>query len=179
MLEHYLAGRKTGPLFLTEEVGKGPRKQQGGVSQDEHGVWRGYWREIGANGKRVMRSVRLGDYELRTRKEAQTALSRYLAGTLVEVTHGPGSPIDARSVRRIISELGVKAGLGRVHPHMIRHSMATAMLDGGADLRSIQELLGHSSILTTQIYTHCSFTHLRAALEKSHPSFQEERNEKK
>jgi integrase/recombinase XerC len=179
VLEHYLAGRHTGPLFLTEEVGKGPRKQQGGVSQDEHGVWRGYWRETDANGKRVMRSVRLGDYELRTRTEAQTALSRYLSETLVEAKSGPGTPIDARSVRRIISELGVKAGLGRVHPHMIRHSMATAMLDGGADLRSIQELLGHTSILTTQIYTHCSFTHLREALEKSHPSFQEERNEKK
>jgi integrase/recombinase XerC len=178
-LQRYLAGRTTGPLFVTEEVGKGPRKQQGGVSQDEYAVWRGYWREADANGKRVMRSVRLGDFELRSRHEAKAALSRYLSENLDAAMSGKGAPIDARSVRRIISELGVKAGLGRVHPHMIRHSMATSMLDGGADLRSIQELLGHSSILTTQIYTHCSFTHLRTALEKSHPSWQEERDAKK
>ncbi len=89
------------------------------------------------------------------------------------------APMDARSIRRIIRELGVKAGLGRVYPHMIRHSMATAMLDGGADLRAIQDLLGHTSITTTQIYTHCSAAHLRKEMEKAHPSWQEERNEKK
>jgi integrase/recombinase XerD len=81
-------------------------------------------------------------------------------------------------VRRVIRELGVKAGLGRIWPHMIRHSMATAMLDGGADLRSIQTLLGHESITTTTIYTHCTTGHLRSELEKAHPAWEEERNEK-
>jgi site-specific recombinase XerD len=88
-------------------------------------------------------------------------------------------PITADSVRRILRELGVKAGLGRVHPHMLRHSFATALLEGGADLRAIQELLGHTSVSTTQIYTHCTPVHLRAALRKAHPHWQEERDAEK
>jgi site-specific recombinase XerD len=126
-----------------------------------------------------MKSIRLGDYELRTQEEAQAALARHLEGKPLAHSFDANTPIDARSVRRIVRELGVKAGLGRVYPHMIRHSMATAMLEGGADLRSIQELLGHSSITTTQIYTHCAIRHLRSELEKAHPAWAEERNEKR
>jgi site-specific recombinase XerD len=179
VLEYYLEGRCTGPLFLTEEVGKGPRRQQGGVSRGRQGVWRGYWRETDSTGKRAMKSIRLGDYEITTKEQAQAALTRYLEENPVAYSFDSERGIDKRSIRRILRELGVKAGLGRVYPHLIRHSMATAMLEGGADLRSIQELLGHSSITTTQIYTHCATGHLRSELEKAHPAWQEERNEKK
>jgi site-specific recombinase XerD len=91
----------------------------------------------------------------------------------------PNAPIEARSVRRIIRELGVKAGIGKVTPHMLRHSFATHLLEGGANLRAIQELLGHADISTTMIYTHCSTVHLRSQLEKAHPAWEEERNEKR
>jgi site-specific recombinase XerD len=178
-LKEYLGGRRAGALFLSEECGKGPRAQSGSVSLDRHHVWRGYWRETDASGKRVMRSVRLGDYELRTKEDAQAALARYLVANPVPHSFDSELGIDARSIRRVIRELGVKAGLGHINPHMIRHSMATAMLEGGADLRSIQELLGHSSIITTQIYTHCTSKHLRSELQKAHPSWAEERNEAK
>lgn len=78
-------------------------------------------------------------------------------------------PLDARTIRDVIRTMGLSAGLGRVTPHMLRHSFATHMLDGGADIRVIQELLGHHSIRSTQIYTHVSRAKLLAIFDQCHP----------
>jgi site-specific recombinase XerD len=81
-----------------------------------------------------------------------------------------GGPIGVRGLRYRIDRLCRIAGLPEgVSPHTLRHSFATHLLDGGADLRVVQELLGHESLATTQVYTHVSATRLRSAYETAHP----------
>lgn len=81
-----------------------------------------------------------------------------------------GKPLTDRSVERLVDKYGKKAGIGRpITPHTFRHSFATHMLDRGADLRTVQELLGHERITTTQVYTHLTVERLREFYNKAHP----------
>ena len=80
-----------------------------------------------------------------------------------------GKKISTRSVQERIRKISVIQGLPPVNPHMLRHSFATHLLESSGDLRSIQELLGHSSLSTTQIYTKLDYQHLMSVYEKAHP----------
>jgi len=81
-----------------------------------------------------------------------------------------GTPLTTRSVERMMKKYLQVAGLNRnLTPHTLRHSFATHLLDAGADLRSVQELLGHASLSTTQVYTHVSVERLKRVYEEAHP----------
>ncbi|MSR44192.1 MAG: tyrosine recombinase XerD [Phycisphaerales bacterium] len=80
-----------------------------------------------------------------------------------------GRPLDRVAVWQLVKKIATRAGLDNVHPHTLRHSFATHLVQGGADLRVVQELLGHSSITTTQVYTHVTRDHLKDVIANCHP----------
>ncbi|GAB3622064.1 tyrosine recombinase XerC [Mariniluteicoccus endophyticus] len=131
--------------------------------------------------RRVVRVVGKGNKEraVPVGAPAWKALEAYLAlrPELVVATSGNalflgerGGRIDQRVVRRVVHRaLGAVEGAPDLGPHGLRHAMATHLLEGGADLRSVQEMLGHASLATTQVYTHVTNERLRAAFEQAHP----------
>lgn len=121
------------------------------------------------------RYVPFGEY-------AQAALKKYLAGSRQKLmekyqehhdfvfVNNRGKQITSRGIEYILDKIIKKTSLtANIHPHMIRHTFATHLLDNGADLRTVQEMLGHSSLSTTQIYTHVTMDHLQKDYKKYFP----------
>jgi integrase/recombinase XerD len=149
-------------LRVSEAVGL----ERGGVDLDERLV-----RSIGKGGKE--RIVPLG-------RSAADALRRYLSRgrPFLDRRHLPelflnaqGGALTRAGAFLILRRLAERAGLepGRVHPHLLRHSFATHLLEGGADLRSVQEMLGHADLATTELYTHVTDRRRREAYFAAHP----------
>ena len=149
-------------LRVSEAVGL----ERAGVDLDERLV-----RSVGKGGKE--RVVPLG-------RSAVEALRRYLARgrPFLDRRHHPelflnaqGGPLTRAGAFLILKRLAEKAGLDprRVHPHLLRHSFATHLLEGGADLRSVQEMLGHADLATTELYTHVTDRRRRDAYFDAHP----------
>ena len=132
--------------------------------------------------RRLVRAIGKGNRErvVPIGREAVDALRRYLARGRphLDRRHRPevflnaqGGPLTRAGAFLILRRLAEKAGLepGRVHPHLLRHSFATHLLEGGADLRSVQEMLGHADLSTTELYTHVSDRRRRDAYFEAHP----------
>ena len=132
----------------------------------------GYVRVFGKGGKE--RVIPIGSHAI-------DAIRQYQAGLRGVLTEGQtnaeplfvtrtGNPMDRTNIWRLVTRYALIAGLtGSVGPHRLRHSFATHMLEGGADLRIVQELLGHADVATTQIYTHVDTTRLKSLHRKCHP----------
>lgn len=90
-------------------------------------------------------------------------------GTSAVFLNARGGRLTRQSVFTLVRDAGESIGIHNLHPHTLRHSFATHLLEGGADLRIIQELLGHADISTTQIYTHVDRAHIRAEYLSAHP----------
>ncbi|MEK7281293.1 MAG: tyrosine-type recombinase/integrase, partial [Chloroflexota bacterium] len=113
-------------------------------------------------------------------KPAAQALESYLSQARPQLASGGktealflnryGQRLSRRSLQQLLKEYAIKAGVkGNVYPHLLRHTFATHLLDGGADLRVVQELLGHASLASTQIYTHVSQSRARQVYLNAHP----------
>ena len=139
----------------------------GGLLLDE-----GFLRVVGKGSKERVAPIAgaaadaLRDYLERGRPELAKP---YAKPTSAVFLNARGGRLTRQSVHAIVARAGLSIGVENLHPHTLRHSFATHLLSGGADLRVIQEMLGHSDISTTQIYTHVDRAHIHDEYISAHP----------
>ncbi len=126
------------------------------------------------------------DRRLPVGRKARAALKRWLHDrTELDTSSEPalfltrrGTRMGARNIQLRVKEWARRQGLDKnLHPHMLRHSFASHMLESSHDLRAVQELLGHEDIATTQIYTHLDFQHLAEVYDRAHPRARKKKNQ--
>ena len=113
-------------------------------------------------------SAALQDYQITLRQRLLQELNK---DEEIFFLNNKGEPLSVRGLEYILTQAGIKAGFPlKIHPHMLRHTFATELLNNGADLRTIQEFLGHDSIRTTSIYTHVTYQDLKDTYQRCFPS---------
>lgn len=163
LLRRYIGKRRSGYLFVCRLF---PRKIH--LIHNVDGSWRSHFYRY--NRKRG-HSERIGWYasgkEELTYNQALRRLKRRIPNPAPEMLIGR-KPLGSTTVRYVVTRVGLKAGI-QVTPQLVRHTFATHLLDHGADIRMIQEMLGHISVSTTQTYTHVSMKQVQKVLDKCHP----------
>jgi integrase/recombinase XerC len=103
-------------------------------------------------------------------RDGRLALLKGKPSSALFVNQRGGGRLTTRAIGMLLTKYAKRAGVpGRIHPHLLRHTFATHLLDGGADLRVVQELLGHADLATTQIYTHVTQARAREVYRNAHP----------
>jgi site-specific recombinase XerD len=162
-IRKYLGPRRTGYLF--QDI---IPQQKGSLTHTKY-VWVGMWRDFGDQvvyGRK--HSKQFGRVKSVSRSGAKAKFRRFLKGVDL-MRPERDRPLTRSSLGRIVQEAGRRAKLGVVNPHMLRHSFATHMLERGVDIRVLQELLGHSWLTSTQIYTRITNKAVARAFRRFHP----------
>ena len=164
-LRAYLRGRRSGYVFQDKI------EPQKGYVTGTKTTWLGIWTDY-TTGKKggVMHTKRLGDRSVVTREEAVRHFRGFLREKKVDLfRYRKDAPLNRSALSFVVRELGRKLGIPRVSPHALRHSFATHLLERGADIRAVQELLGHSYLTSTQVYARISNGAVRSAFKQFHP----------
>jgi len=164
-LHRYLRARRTGYLFQDKI-----EPQKGYITYYKR-AWIGNWKDY-RTGKKggEKHSKWLGSPSVVSRSEARKRFRAFLRENKIDlVRYKPDRPLNRSALSFVIREIGRKAGVGKISPHTLRHSFATHLLERGADIRAIQELLGHAYLTSTQIYTRISNNAVRSTFHQFHP----------
>ena len=164
-LRAYLRGRKTGYIFQDKI-----EPQKGYITYYKK-AWIGNWKDY-SSGKKCgeKHSKWLGNPSQVSRAEARRRFEQYLREKHVALVRCKSDrPLHRSALSFVVREIGRQAGIGKVSPHTLRHCFATHLLERGADIRAIQELLGHTYLTSTQVYTRISNNAVRSTFKRFHP----------
>lgn len=171
-LKDYFGQRISGPAFVRH-------LQRGGIHK-RYDTW---WATLGetdqqgnrvlrSNGQRLMRNIRLGGREIPNKERARRVLDAFILADknrTILPEKPPARGLTTRQIYRVVVRAAKRAGISDVHPHTLRHSMATHCLNRGMDIRHVQELLGHASLRSTQQYLRLATANLQATHTKFFP----------
>jgi len=163
VLRTYISRRATGYVFVDQKPPQRIRPQR-----TECGQWQCHWKVYDEAGRHVM--TKCGFIGARERLSYRQAFCRFSELAKHDCLLRPRGlrPLSKAAIEKAVQKIGLRVGL-KINPHSFRHTFATHLLDHGADVRIVQEVLGHDSIRSTQVYLHVSKKHVQRVFDQCHP----------